>query len=74
MERLKFETLLSDISAQVLGHPFEQVESEINKALRQIMEFFGSIGVVCWNSGKTRPLPESRMPRLVRALNRYRGR
>ena len=40
MERLKFETLLSDISARFLAIPFEQVDSEIDKALKQIMEFF----------------------------------
>ncbi len=39
-ERLKFETLLSDISTRFLAIPFEQVDSEIDKDLKQIMEFF----------------------------------
>ena len=39
-ERLRFETLLSDLSARFMAIPFDQVDSEIDNALRQIMEFF----------------------------------
>ena len=39
-ERLRFETLLSDLSARFMASPLDQVDSEINNALRQIMEFF----------------------------------
>ena len=39
-ERLRFETLLSDLSARFMACALDQVDSEINSALRQIMEFF----------------------------------
>ena len=39
-ERLRFETLLFDLSARFMATPFDQVDSEIDNALRQIMEFF----------------------------------
>ena len=39
-QRLRFETLLFDISARFMTIPFDQVDSEIDGALRQIMEFF----------------------------------
>jgi formate hydrogenlyase transcriptional activator len=39
-ERLKFEGLLSDLSARFLTIPHAQVDSEIHGALRRILEFF----------------------------------
>ena len=39
-ERLRFETLLSDISARFMVSSLDQVDSEIHNALRRIMEFF----------------------------------
>ena len=39
-QRLRFETLLSDLSARFMASPFDQVDSEIDNALRQVMEFF----------------------------------
>ncbi len=39
-ERLRFEALLFDLSARFMATPFDQVDSEIDNALRQIMEFF----------------------------------
>ena len=38
--RLRFEEMLSDLSARFMATPFEKLDSEINNALRQIMEFF----------------------------------
>ena len=38
--RLRFEEMLSDLSARFMAAPFDQVDSEIDYALRQIMEFF----------------------------------
>jgi len=38
--RLCFEEMLSDISARFMATPFDQVDSEIHNALRQILEFF----------------------------------
>jgi len=37
--RLRFEQMVSNLSARFLAIPFDQVDSEIDKALRQIMEF-----------------------------------
>jgi hypothetical protein len=39
-ERLRFETLLFDISARFMAAPLDQIDSEIDNALKQIMEFF----------------------------------
>jgi formate hydrogenlyase transcriptional activator len=39
-ERLRFEMLLFDLSARFMTTPFDQIDSEIDNALRQIMEFF----------------------------------
>jgi formate hydrogenlyase transcriptional activator len=39
-ERLRFETLLSDLSARFMASPLDQVDGEIDNALRRIMEFF----------------------------------
>ena len=39
-ERLRFETLLFDLSARFSAIPFDQVDGEIRNALRRIMEFF----------------------------------
>jgi formate hydrogenlyase transcriptional activator len=38
--RLRFEEMLTDISARFMAVPFEKVDSEIDNALRQILEFF----------------------------------
>jgi PAS domain S-box-containing protein len=38
--RLRIEEMLSELSARLMATPFDQVDSEINNALRQIMEFF----------------------------------
>ena len=38
--RLLFEKMLSDLSARFMAVPFNQVDSEIDHALRQLMEFF----------------------------------
>jgi formate hydrogenlyase transcriptional activator len=39
-ERLRFERLISDLSAGFVNLPPEEVESEINRGLRSITEFF----------------------------------
>ena len=39
-ERLRFETLLSDLSARFLATPVDQVDSEIDHALKRLLEFF----------------------------------
>ena len=39
-ERLRFETLLFNLSARFMATPFDKVDSEIDNALRQIKEFF----------------------------------
>jgi PAS domain S-box-containing protein len=39
-ERLRFEEMLSDISARFISTSFDQVDSDIDNALRQLMEFF----------------------------------
>ena len=39
-ERLRFETLVSDLSARFMASPLDQVDSEIYNALRRIMGFF----------------------------------
>jgi signal transduction histidine kinase len=39
-ERLKFEQLLSDLSARFVNIPSDRVDSEIEIGLRQILEFF----------------------------------
>ena len=39
-ERLQFERLLSDLSARFINIAPDQVDSEIQSALRQILEFF----------------------------------
>jgi formate hydrogenlyase transcriptional activator len=50
-ERLRFEGLLSDLSAGFVNLPPEKVDSQINKGLRSITEFFEadrcSIGLFC---------------------------
>jgi PAS domain S-box-containing protein len=38
--RLRFEEMLSDLSARFMAAPFDKVDSEIDNALRQILEFF----------------------------------
>ncbi len=38
-QRLRFETLLSDLSARFLAIPFDQVDNEVIRGLRQIQEF-----------------------------------
>jgi transcriptional regulator with GAF, ATPase, and Fis domain len=38
--RLRFEQMVSNLSARFLAIPFDQVDSEIHNALRRIMEFF----------------------------------
>jgi len=38
--RLRFEEMLSDISVRFMATPFDQVDSEIDNALRQIKDFF----------------------------------
>ncbi len=38
--RLRFETLLSDLSARFMASPVDQVDAEIEEALGQVMEFF----------------------------------
>ena len=40
LERLKFEQLLSDISARLIVSPFDQVDAQIESALRRILDFF----------------------------------
>ena len=39
-ERLRFEEMLSEISARFISTSFDQVDSNIDNALRQVMEFF----------------------------------
>ena len=39
-ERLRFERLLSDLSARFVNIPPDRVDSEIEDGLRQILEFF----------------------------------
>ncbi len=39
-ERLRFEEMLSEISARFISTSFDQVDSDIDNALRQVMEFF----------------------------------
>ena len=39
-ERIRFETLISDISARFVNISPDQVDPEINRALKQILEFF----------------------------------
>jgi len=39
-ERLRFERLISDLSAGFVNLPLEEVDSEINRGLRSITEFF----------------------------------
>jgi transcriptional regulator with GAF, ATPase, and Fis domain len=39
-ERLQFERLLSEVSARFVNVPLERVDSEIEKSLRQILDFF----------------------------------
>jgi formate hydrogenlyase transcriptional activator len=39
-ERIRFETLISDISARFVNLSPDQVDPEINRALKQILEFF----------------------------------
>ncbi|MBP7866875.1 MAG: sigma 54-interacting transcriptional regulator [Acidobacteria bacterium] len=39
-DRLRFELLVSDLSARFLAVPFDQVDSEINQALGEILAFF----------------------------------
>ena len=39
-ERLRFETLLFDLSARFLATPVDQVDSEIDYALKRLLEFF----------------------------------
>jgi len=39
-KRLRFEEMLSDLSARLMAAPFDQVDSEIQFSLRQILEFF----------------------------------
>ena len=38
--RLRFEEMLSDISARLMAVPFDQVDGEIENALRKIKDFF----------------------------------
>jgi PAS domain S-box-containing protein len=40
-ERLKFETLITELSAQLINLSSEEVDREIKKALKKIVEFFG---------------------------------
>ena len=39
-QRLRFETLLSDLSARFMATPVDQVDSEIDHALKRLLEFF----------------------------------
>ena len=39
-DRLRFERLLSDLSARFVNIPPDQVDPEINRALKQLLEFF----------------------------------
>lgn len=39
-ERIRFETLISDISARFVNLPHEMVDREINDALRRVLELF----------------------------------
>jgi PAS domain S-box-containing protein len=39
-ERLRFEQLVADLSARFVNIPSEQVDAEIERGLRQILEFF----------------------------------
>ena len=39
-KRLRFEEMVSDLSARFMATPFDQVDSEIDHALGQILEFF----------------------------------
>ncbi len=39
-DRIRFETLISDISARFVKLPSNQVDTEIERALKQILEFF----------------------------------
>ena len=39
-QRLRFETLLFDLSARFLATPVDQVDSEIDHALKRLLEFF----------------------------------
>lgn len=48
LERLKFETLLVDLSAQFIHLPAKQVEAEIEKAQRRICECLGLDLAALW--------------------------
>jgi formate hydrogenlyase transcriptional activator len=39
-KRLRFEQMVSDLSARFIAIPFDQIDNEIESALRQILEFF----------------------------------
>ena len=39
-ERLRFERLVSNLSARFVNIPFDQVDPEINRALKEVLEFF----------------------------------
>ncbi len=39
-ERLRFERLVADLSARFVNLPLEQVDSEIDRGLQQLLEFF----------------------------------
>ena len=39
-ERLRFEELLSNISSRFVNIPPDRVDSEINRALKEVLEFF----------------------------------
>jgi len=40
-KRLEFETLAADLSARFVALPPEQVDDEVNSALRELLDFFG---------------------------------
>jgi len=72
-ERLRFETLISNLSAGFVNLPPDEVDSEINKELRSITEFFDAdrctvglfsedgarlTGAYEYHSAETKPGPE----------------
>jgi len=52
-ERLRFEKLLTDISARFINLPAKQIDDAIENAQRSICECLGS--VFCWSFSRKPP-------------------
>ena len=66
-ERLRFETLLADLSARFVNVPAEQLDKEIEDALRRVCECLGLDGSSLWQASREDP-GRIRMTHMVQLL------